>query len=311
MNIITKILLIATVLTQLLIVNSWAGPSVSVGDQNKIETRAQIERKYTAFGPDQVRFSYYPVNKAKYTNIKVWYPQDLQDGNKSYPVVIFANGTDVINSSYEEVFKHLASWGFIVIGNDDKSSWSGESSAESLDLILSENSNKNSIFYQKVNAKQIGISGHSQGGVAAINAVTNQKNGQYYSSIFAASTPKHALAVGLKWSYDIDKINIPYFAVAGTGGFDAGKEKDANSGIAPLWSMRENFYHLRSSAVAVIARRKDVDHGDMLFKADGYMTAWFLYTLLGDQTAAKVFTGINPEITNNDLWQDVNIKNLR
>jgi len=311
MNMIIKRLLTAALLAQLQTVNSCAAPGVSVGYQNKIETGAEIEKKYTAFGPQQVKSSDYAVNKANYKNIKVWYPQDLQGSNKTYPIVIFANGTGVINSSYEEVFKHLASWGFIVIGNDDKSSWSGESSAESLDLILAENNNKNSIFYQKVNTKQIGISGHSQGGVAVINAVTNQKNGRYYSSIFSASTTKHALAIGLKWPYDISKVNIPYFAVAGTGAFDAGNENDTDSGIAPLWSMKENFDLLRSSAVAIIARRKNVDHGEMLYKADGYMTAWFFYTLLGDQTAAKVFKGTNPEIKNNDLWQDVNIKNLR
>ena len=40
-----------------------------------------------------------------------------------------------------------------------------------------------------------------------------------------------------------------------------------------------------------MARRKNTDHGEMLVNADGYMTAWFCYTLKDDAEATKVFTG--------------------
>ena len=55
----------------------------------------------------------------------------------------------------------------------------------------------------------------------------------------------------------------------------------------------------------VLARRTDTGHGDMLPYADGYMTAWFMYHLQGDETAGTVFLGDNAEILNNANWQDI------
>lgn len=46
----------------------------------------------------------------------------------------------------------------------------------------------------------------------------------------------------------------------------------------------------------------------MLHRGDGYMTAWFRYTLLNDVNAGKAFVGTNPEIKHNEQWQDVKIK---
>lgn len=42
----------------------------------------------------------------------------------------------------------------------------------------------------------------------------------------------------------------------------------------------------------------------MLTFADGYMTAWFMWQLQGDDEAARAFTGDNTEILNNELYQD-------
>jgi len=64
---------------------------------------------------------------------------------------------------YKALFKHLASWGFVVIGNDDGSTGFGKSADETIDLIMAENSNSDSIFYEKLDLDNIGITGHSQG----------------------------------------------------------------------------------------------------------------------------------------------------
>lgn len=298
------------ILTALIMAGCF-GPAVKEGYQSQTNAKGSIEKKYTDFGQFGVKSQEFTVNESQFKKVKVWYPDDLESSTKKYPVVVFANGTGVVQASYEEVFKHLASWGFIAIGNDDKNSWNGYSSAKSLDLLLAQNNDSKSVFYQKINTSQIGLSGHSQGGVAVINAFSNQPSGKYFRSIFGASTTKHALAVGLKWPYDVSKITVPYFTVAGTGNFDAGNSSDKNSGIAPLWSLVENYDKLPANTPSVRARRKNTDHGDMLFKADGYMTAWFLYTLLGDNDAAKAFSGNSPEITKNSIWQDVAIKSIK
>lgn len=222
---------------------------------------------------------------------------------------MMANGTGVPASKYKAIFKHLASWGFIVVGNEDGSSFSGESSSKSLDFLLQMNEDQNSIFYQRIDTENIGIAGHSQGGVGAINAVTNQENSYCYKAMWTASATHIALAQGLQWSYDVSKVSIPYMMVAGTKQMDAGDGIEGSStvGIAPLFSLQENFDAISDDVPLVMARRKNKDHGDMLRYADGYMTAWFMYWLQGDEEAGKAFFGENAEIQTNANWQDVTV----
>ncbi|MDF2853784.1 MAG: hypothetical protein K0S31_4469 [Sphingobacterium multivorum] len=305
-NVLAVIALISSVF-----IVSCFGPGVQKGYQNHVGAKVGMESKYTSFGNSEVKSKEIQVNETSFNTVTIWYPVELETSNKQYPVVVFANGTGVINAAYEEVFKHLASWGFVAIGNDDKNSWNGESTSRSLDLLLSENNKRNSIFYQKINTKQIGVSGHSQGGVAVINAITIQPNSGMFRSAFGASTTKHELSVVLQWPYDVSKIRVPYFAVAGTGASDAGDGKDKNSGIAPLWSLIDNFNRLPSNTPSLIARRRNAFHEHMLYKADGYMTAWFLYTLTGDSEAKRVFVGTDAEIRHNSNWQDIEVRNIR
>ena len=50
-----------------------------------------------------------------------------------------------------------------------------------------------------------------------------------------------------------------------------------------------------------------MEHGDMLYNADGYVTAWFMWQLQGDEEASKAFDGNNPEILENKIYQDQKI----
>lgn len=96
---------------------------------------------------------------------KVWYPTEMDNSDMTYPLVVMANGTGVKASRYEAIFDHLASWGFIVMGNEDKNSWEGVSSSESLAFMLDSNNDTSSIFCGKIDTANIGITGHSQRGV--------------------------------------------------------------------------------------------------------------------------------------------------
>ncbi len=274
-----------------------------------------IEAKYTAMGNYEVSYSEFNAKNELYEKYEIWYPTQLKDSDNRYPLVIMANGTGIKASMYKEVFRHLASWGFIVAGNEDENSRTGASSAETLDFLLSENENPSSIFYAKVDTENIGITGHSQGGVGAINAVTNQSNGNIYKAIWAASTTSlffaRAEVLGADWSYDLSKVTIPCFMVSGIGTLDAGTAKNINTpngegqGICPLWSLTESYNRIPSNTPKGIARIKNYDHGDTLRYTDGYMTAWFMYHLKGDSYAGSAFLGNSAEIRSNVNWQDV------
>ena len=54
----------------------------------------------------------------------------------------------------------------------------------------------------------------------------------------------------------------------------------------------------------IMLRRKNTAHGETLYAANGYVTAWFMWQLQGDMYAASAFTGDEPEIMRNSLYQD-------
>lgn len=86
-----------------------------------------IEKAYTALGGYEVSTEEYDANNSVYKKHEVWYPSEMKNSDKKYPLVIMANGTGTKASQYKEVFKHLASWGFVVAGNEDENSRTGAS----------------------------------------------------------------------------------------------------------------------------------------------------------------------------------------
>ena len=279
-------------------------PAVSVGYFNDVITDAPCELKYTQMGAYEVSTFEQASDNKKVGKFRVWYPAEMETSGRKYPLVVMVNGSGTPASRYEAVFDHLASWGFIVVGNEDDSSGTGESAAKTLDFILGLDADVNSLFYGKIDTQNIGIAGHSQGGSGTVNAVTAYENGAMYKVMYTASTPTRDIAAEvLKAPYDVAGIRIPWFMTAGTGEADSGNEK--NTGISPLWSNQENYNAVTDDVMKVLARRTDTGHGDMLPYADGYMTAWFMYHLQGDETAGTVFLGDNAEILNNANWQDV------
>lgn len=280
------------------------------------EAVGEIEQKYTAFGDKEVSCQEYDANDDVIGKYAVWYPSELESSNTQYPVVIFANGTGSTLSTYKPFLTHLSSWGFISVGNDDENTRTGASLEETIKFLIAENEKKDSIFYHKIDLDNIGIAGHSQGGPAVFNMVTNQEHGSMVKALYAASATSsyHTMVMADGWEYDISRVNIPTFLTAGTGSWDAGnatsKEQvtdDKNGvaqGICPLWSLQENYSLLPETVDKVIARKKNVDHGDSYKQFDGYMTAWFVYHLQGDTEAGKAFA-IGGELSANSLYQDV------
>lgn len=61
------------------------------------------------------------------------------------------------------------------------------------------------------------------------------------------------------------------------------------------------------SADKVMLRRKNTDHGKTQYSEDGYVMAWFMWQLQGDENAAKAFAGDGAEILTNPLYQDQRI----
>lgn len=256
-----------------------------------VKTGGEIEAKYMAMGSHEV--SYIEAEAPEdWKTFQAYYPADLPESGALYPVVVLVNGTGVYASKYPALFRHLASWGFIVLGNEDPSTCAGDSADATLAWLLEENEDPNSVFYQRVDRKRVGISGHSQGGVGVFNAINDQPRGGLYSCAVSLSPTEWALAAALGMEYDPYQTKIPTMILAGA----------ENDVITPD-GVKGLFDAVGSDKVAAL--RKDTDHGSMLYSGDGYVTAWFMYWLQNDASAGSAFWGDRPEIAGNANWENV------
>lgn len=278
-------------------------PSVPADYYEKVDTIGEIESKYIQPGNYEVE-SINIKAMENYKSYTIYYPSSISSSNQKFPVIIFSNGTGIKASSYPALLEHLASWGFVVMGTEEEYSWNGFSSEMCLRLAIKLNESEkysdweSNPFYQKIDLDKIGVSGHSQGGVGVINAATDTRHANMIKAIYAASTTNKTLAAAIEWDFDATKINVPTLLVAGTGDMDS-------KTILPLEGMTEIYNDIPDTVTKVMMRRNGVDHGDMLYYGDGYMTAWFMWLLQNDQYAATAFTDSNTEILNNSHWQDI------
>ena len=203
---IVAVILVITISIILLLLSMQ--PFVPNNYTQIVKTGGELEAKYLAMGASQVEHMEVSTEE-EWGNINVYYPKELTENAKSYPVVVMVNGTGVYSSKYPALFKHLASWGFIVIGNEDPSTCSGGSADTTLAWLLNENEDPDSRFYQKVDEEHIGISGHSQGGVGVFNAINEQPHGSLYTCAVSLSPTQLELAEALNMHYEPDKTNAP------------------------------------------------------------------------------------------------------
>ena len=271
------------------------------------ESDSALEKKYAGLGEYEVKELEFDSENKSIDKIRVWYPNEAE--NRQYPVIVIVNASNTAALNLKPAYARLASWGFIVVGNDDRQTGTGKTASETLDYVLNLNKDKNSELFGKIDEEHIGCVGYSQGGAGAINAVTKFENSDKFTALFTGSASYALLSKNMGWGYDVSQINIPYFMTAGTGNTDdngGSIHDDKNlAGIAPLASLVENYDGITADVFKLRARVTGAEHQDMLHLTDGYMTAWMLYHLQGDTEAASVFVGENADILTNNAWQDV------
>lgn len=276
-------------------------PAAPENYQKTTETGGDIEAKYMADGPYEVA-EHEDGTLLEFQVFRVYYPKELETTDRKYPVIVICNGSGTPLSKYPAVARHYASWGFIVVGTDEKNAWNAFGAEMSIRYLERWNENEKiedakSIFYQKVDFDHVGIVGHSQGGVGVINAITDTTHKDIYKTAVSLSPTNQELAHNLFWDYDASKVNIPILLISGAGGGDdwvvTGEQLEA-------------IYDEIPSEKAMM-RRKNTPHNEVLYRPDGYVTAWFMWQLQGDEEAAKAFTGDSPEVLANDLYQDQHI----
>ena len=300
-NVIKIIVAVITVLCLcvfLLLLFLGDRPAAPTDYQEQVQTGGPIEKSYMSSGPYAVSSCEESVLQG-FSKYIIYYPAEMADRDRTYPVIVISNGSGTPLSKYPAVAQHFASWGFIVIGTEEEYDWNGfaaEMCIRRLQLLNETEriNDQSNIFYQKVDLEHTGIVGHSQGGVGVINAITTQEHSSVLKAAVSLSPTNKELAHNLQWDYDATKVNIPILLVSGAGGGD--------DWVITGEQLTELYGDINSDKVML--RRKDTGHGETLYSANGYVTAWFMYWLQGDEEAGKAFWGDDPEIMKNELYQN-------
>lgn len=273
-------------------------PAAPTDYQATVQTGGDIEKKYMKNGGYEVSIKEDAVLQ-QFGKFIVYYPTGLETTDRKYPVIVMCNGSGTPMSKYPAVAKHMASWGFIVIGTEENYSWNAFGAEMCLRYLERWNDNEKiedaiSVFYQKVDFDNVGIVGHSQGGVGVINAITDTAHKNVYKTAVSLSPTNKELAHNLLWDYDASLINIPVMLISGEGGGD--------DWVVTSEQLQAIYDDIHSDKL--MARRLNTVHNEVLYTANGYVTAWFMWQLQSDKEAAKAFIGENAEIMNNKMYQD-------
>lgn len=273
-------------------------PAAPADYQQTVQTGGEIEARYMVNGPYEVSMREDAVLQ-EFSKYIVYYPSALEMSDEKYPVIVLCNGSGTPISKYSAVAKHYASWGFIVIGTEENYSWNAFGAEMCLRYLERWNDNEKmedtvSPFYQKVDFERVGVVGHSQGGVGVINAVTNTEHKYIYKAGVSLSPTNKELAHNLLWDYDAALIDIPIMLVSGEGGGD--------DWVVTGEQLQAIYDDITSDKLMV--RRINTAHNEVLYSSDGYVVAWFMWLLQGDEEAAEAFVGDAPEIMENPMYQD-------
>lgn len=260
--------------------------------------RYPVEAAYTPSGPYATTTSTV-TDGAGNAIYDLYYPQDYAALGFQSPIVTWGNGTGEIPPQYSTLLRHLASYGFSVIGTTSRETGSGVEIGDAAHYLVSQAGTAGSVFYGNVDVNRVAAVGHSQGAGGATRAALNDP--ALIKTLITFSLPT------IYWlnGPSIAQLTQPAFLSSTHGIFD--------SVIAPP-VMERIFYDTLTvpAALGIILKSdgKRADHASIVDTAYGgnpggelgYTTAWLAYQLRSDLTAAAAFTGAHPEMVTNSNW---------
>lgn len=219
----------------------------------------------------------------------VFYPSNIQEINITYPIIAFANGTGFSYDIYENLLIELAKGKYIVIANTETMSADGTAQLASVDFLIAQNKDSNSIFYNKINVNKIGLAGHSQGGRSAVNAAAADSRIDCVVSF-----------AGSNYTYEAEKLSTPTFFIGGS----ADMIVLAKQWVVPAYENCKGpaVYACKTNAVHTRCCTNPTEYS-------GYAVAWFDAWLKNDANALKKFKD-GGKLSQDSAWQDFACKGI-
>ena len=243
----------------------------------------------------------------------IFRPKDLSVfGEKcKLPIIAWGNGACANSpSGHINFLSEVASHGFLVIAigpmpQEGQSGVGKTTSSQMLDAInwaIAQNSDKASVFYNKIDISKIAVSGMSCGGLQTLEVAPDQRvtTAVICNSGIIADQGSGFPGMPKLTKEDLAKLHTPTLYLLGG-------EKDIayNNGM-------DDFN--RINHVPVFVANMDVGHGGTYGQPHGgefakVATAWFKWQLKGDKEAGKLFSGNPCSLSQSTVWK-VEKKNL-
>lgn len=272
--------------------NNSANGTTSSKSPEKAETTAnQSNQKPVVTSTQKVGEIKVKKEEFKANNLTqiVYYPDNISESEKKYPVIIWANGTGCAPSMYDGLLTLLAKGGYIVVANSDTMAADGSSQRGSLDFIISQSNNSSSIFYRHIDNSSVGVAGHSQGGRSSVNAAAADNRIKCVLSL-----------AGSNYKEEAEKLTAPTFFISGTNDVIV----NANMWLVPAY---ENC-----KGPAVYASAKKAVHTTCCSNPSvysGYALKWFDAWLKNDKEAMGTFRN-GGALSNDGNWTDFACKGI-
>ena len=157
-------------------------------------------------GPYEAGWTSATLNReGRALNTIIYYPSFVEGSETQidtlhgpYQTIAFGHGFFMQNSYYISHFKHLASYGFVVIAPqfpDNNHLQLAYDLIFCVNYIKSQNSNSSSRFFNLIDITKSGLSGHSMGGGASLLASANDSTITVTAPLAAAETNPSAINV--------------------------------------------------------------------------------------------------------------------
>ena len=264
-----------------------------------------LEKQFSKMGEFNIGYeSIKFIQNQKYNHI-MFYPKienEIQINGEIYPVIIFINNLGKSYKINQPIFKHLASYGFIVIVNDDENSLNGESTREILENLENLNQNENFKFFNKLDLNNIGISCHDKSIISLLKIANDTILRQKVKSIFCAAPLSQKEILLEKYYYFYKNMTFQNI-------FMVTSYKDIKFQVPKEFSDILMVIPRNTYKNALISTKNLTTRDNILWKSDSYHTAWYLSTLKNNESANRIFIGNNCEILNNTIWNNVTIRN--
>jgi hypothetical protein len=236
--------------------------------------------------------------------VNVWVPKP----SGPHPVVSFSPGLVQPSSGYFIYATRLASWGFVVLMRDDPGLLtSGDTVASDISYTVgtwlpAQNTTSGSPLFGKADLSHVGLTGHSRGGQATLDAAEQGLHGKVEAWV-GLDPVNTAYVSGTAPSTNLPSIGIPTLylgAGVATNCAPAGDNFQTLYGVSPSPSIEitvanashTQFENLGGSAGGVICSPLGTaNQQTVLDLALKYLTAFFAMELLGDSSVGSLLQG--------------------